>query len=623
MSLPLEARARCARLTLILLTGLWVAGCDVAGSACDDPTDPASCGCAVTCAAGEWCIDGRCVGGDTADNCGPAGDICAFGEVCLEGACVCDAALNSDDPRACGCPAVDCSTLQDQEICVDGQCTCDPNWHTENDVACGCPPVDCGVGFICKDSQCECVPEEHLTDSANCGCNGACGEGKICSAGRCVCPNGTLPCGDACVPLGYQCCDAERGDACPPGNVCEETPAGESACRSTDRRPCHDNQGRLIGSCAADESCAMGPVGLRCVRPDEVACRDEGGLVQHTCPQDALCVSTEHGITCHPRHMVPCYSEAGYTGACGPGTRCGPGGLCLREDAKLCADGATICEVDDFCEWTGEGYTCRPNGTQPCYEGGEFRGWCEFGEACERSAAGQVCRPAGTVPCYRDGLFERACEQGEICEETREGHACRPQGHAPCFDDGFFVGACGPGFQCAPGGCVPAGSQQCGAQTICPPHHVCERGAAGFTCRPQSSVPCYRNGAYAGFCELGELCEEARRGQACREPGTNPCYDRQGYYTRTCPAGWACIADGSDCMPPGGSICPNERSYCRPGFTCYATDTGGNGCIPNGRDPCLDNGRLMTRDNVYTYCGPGSHCDEDRFQNPGSNPCVR
>lgn len=628
-----------------------LAACAEVGSVCDDPSDPSSCGCAITCAAGEWCIDGQCRGGLDPDNCGPEGVVCDLGEQCLPevGECYCDADLNADDPAACGCPAVDCSLLDDAEMCVDGECVCDPEYHKENDGACGCPPVACDEGDVCQNGECVCVPTEHLTDSDDCACKGPCVEGEVCRSGRCVCPSGTIECGGECVPLGYRCCDDAAGVACAADQACELDLDAKWVCRPGDVTPCYFHD-RYAGFCARDEVCERAPGDAVACRPrSKVGCYQDDVLM-HVCEHDEVCERTADGFTCRREGASACYDGEVLVGACrgsdevcektadgfhcrhrderacrdGEGLllgtcqstdTCIPGGACLPAGRKLCGDGVTTCESDDFCEWGALGSDCRPQGTVACYDAEDaYLGACQQGQTCELVGDGFFCRPANTVPCYlRNGAFDTFCESGESCEETREGHACREPGQVACYgDDGFLARLCGQGFSCSPDSrrCVARNHHYCpDDRTVCGDDEVCERSRGGYACRPRQTIPCYRAGHYDGFCEQGWTCAESRDESRCVPPRHTPCF-RGGALVGTCAAGLTCLENG-DCMPGNANICSDRRSWCDAARVCYRGQNGANFCVRNRDDPCLDgNGRLIVRDGAGLSCAGGLYCDE-------------
>ena len=85
-----------------------------------------------------------------------------------------------------------------------------------------------------------CIPN---CDSRNCGSDGCggtcgtCGDGEVCTSGRCrvVCPIDQVPCFDVCIPASCQsqCNEPCRviGASCCGSLTCKQAPTGQLACR--------------------------------------------------------------------------------------------------------------------------------------------------------------------------------------------------------------------------------------------------------------------------------------------------------------------------------------------------------------------------------------------------------
>lgn len=169
--------------------------CGTCGNACGDgerccrgecalPTSTRCESCAEDCSAsGLDCCNGSCVDTDTnRTHCGACGVSCGAGEFCCEGRCI-----TSTDEN-CGACGTSCG---ESELCCADRCVAN---NSPNCGACGtiCPPGTACCGNGCFDLQ---------ADAAHCGtCETACTGTDACSNGRC-CPAGRTNCGGACVDL--------------------------------------------------------------------------------------------------------------------------------------------------------------------------------------------------------------------------------------------------------------------------------------------------------------------------------------------------------------------------------------------------------------------------------------
>ncbi len=146
---PLVCDPRSGRCVRNDCTGL---GCPTPGDLCRDGMcmhDPCT---GVTCAAGQACTNGMCVG-----TC--AGVMCPMGQSCFQGAC-----------RADACAGVMCPTGQ---VCVAGMCSADR-----------CRNVGCAAGQVCDPATGACTDDP---------CTGVrCPDGLVCSRGSCTTPPGVV-----------------------------------------------------------------------------------------------------------------------------------------------------------------------------------------------------------------------------------------------------------------------------------------------------------------------------------------------------------------------------------------------------------------------------------------------
>lgn len=588
---------------------------------CQD--DPLDCGCNGPCAPGQHCVGGACMGGSTADCCGPGCTICEFFEDCVEGVCACAPDLTLSDPYACGCPARDCGLILDQELCINGQCVCDPALHKDNQGACGCPPVTCEEDQVCREGECVCNPPENRNNSDNCGCNGPCLQDETCISGRCICPSNAIRCGEACLPGGTACCDPVGGFSCADGHVCELAGAGWT-CRASATQPCY-REGLFAGSCPPGQVCETGIDGhIACRESAVVPCYDEDDRLTHVCPQGNVCIANGDclppghslcgdelttcapgavcekaaiGWQCRPGSLQACYRDGDFVGACPVGDRCihGAGGhACVPGDVTACFDDAGV--YVDFCA-AGllclEDASCLMPGQSVCGDGVTV---CQGQEACVRQGGRWGCRPLAVTPCYRGDDYVGFCPQGEVCEVGPRDHICRPANTVPCYDErGGYVQACPLGHSCYDDGhgCLPPGWSLCGdSETTCPAGEQCEdAGRLGFVCRAANMIPCYVDGAFVGACQAGEVCERTRGGgRTCRPSGTVPCYD-QGRFVQFCEAGMSCGPDQT-CVRPDAMVCADGR-ICPAGEVCERVRSGGSVCRAQGAVPCHDNGYLI------------------------------
>lgn len=180
-------------------------------------------------------------------------------------------------------PGVDpfCSCTADQ-ICDQGVCRSKEQ---------GCSGGRLACGTTCVDVQ---------TNAGHCGaCDNACGAGKTCSAGSCVCAPGFTACGSDCANLQT---DAEHcgacGVTCSGGQVCQNAscvcPAQQVLCggQCADTQSDETNCGACGTACQGGQTCEAG----QCVCP----------AGQELCGTPPVCVDTlsndEHcgmcGVSC-------------------------------------------------------------------------------------------------------------------------------------------------------------------------------------------------------------------------------------------------------------------------------------------------------------------------------------
>ncbi|AKF05186.1 hypothetical protein [Sandaracinus amylolyticus] len=318
-----------SRISALLLFGaLLVAGCDGEGGA--PPTDDAGAcergtlGC--ECARGDrcgvdsagdplMCIEGACLPAD-----------CAPGSM----ACVCRASAECDgDALECRegvCRGTECSAGDMGCECLAG--TCGPGLYCDRSLGggtcvddSGWPGGDCPASGLCRaQSRCEpitgtCVPCSLGSQGCDPLAGGACNEGLVLSAGRCLPLSDTRPDEPRC----YSTC---RDDLVETDGTVRRCGADGLLEGCIDGRECVDGQCLVAGesprTCAEDAQC---PEFQRCL----------GGSCVAQCDADVECGI---GFVCHMHACrAPCARNAMPEDACPTGTFCdsqdGRSGVCM------------------------------------------------------------------------------------------------------------------------------------------------------------------------------------------------------------------------------------------------------------------------------------------------------
>ena len=234
-----------------------------------------------------------------------------------------------------------------------------------------------------------------------CRVNADCGEGRICTDGRCV--------------------DCRNDSQCAAGQICVEEECVQG-CRSNFPRSCEDPDD------CPDEHCS----------PARPICTNRGpnGGTCRQCSSDNHCVDYGFGNTCVDNECTStcdsnrpcvdgvCDQASGQCVECLEDANCGASGLicearqCVqgcRDDsgcgqAQICTDNACVsgCRNDQGC---GDGQLCLEG---QC-ERGDCRGLgdCDPGERCVNNFCGS--------PCGRDA----DCGVGAICQNNN----CQPGCH--------------------------------------------------------------------------------------------------------------------------------------------------------------------------------------------------
>ena len=259
------------------------------------------------------------------------------------------------------------------------------------------------------------------TDPANCGaCGTSCSSTEICSAGLCVCPNGSTACGDAgaCANLTT---DPSNCGAC--GAGC----GPESICQASTCTPlCQVGQTNCTGFVAD------GGAGCVDVTSDTANCGacDAACGTNEICQADKCCDSTTAGCTCDvAAGLTPCGADGcfnlgktyAHCGACG--TSCVSTQQCV--DSKCaCPAGEILC--GGRCLGCAGG-SCVADACS-CLPGSKANG----GVCCaprDTPSGGMCCPPteqlngvATTCCAAGDSFCTLACLKGKNCDNTPGCH---------------------------------------------------------------------------------------------------------------------------------------------------------------------------------------------------------
>jgi len=435
----------------------------------------------------------------------------------------------------------------------------------------GCPPQPAmlcwsafpafsGSGLPCLRDD-DCGYREACAGS--CGsrtCRPAGGLGQPCQWESCdqgfLCDPASQVCGPG-LPIGADCSDPNRGNACAAGSVCHSTlhlcvasPAGGQPC--------------LQGTCAVSASCI------------NTTCYTRKAQGQ-SCTWNAEC---QVGLTCQLNTCQPARTAGqpcgGYQNVCATTLAC-ISGFCVPRRAQ-----GQPCQAWDDC-------------ADPL--------WCD--SVLRTCQAYQALTPGAA--CTGD---TRDCVQGAVCS----GAWTNPDGGAgtlgTCLVPGLgspcqFVSDCPGGQACTSGTCqataigspcIPAFASQCPASAFCDPTGFCvARRTAGQPCaKHQECAPplgCVPGAADGGSLRCAALAGD---GQACLVDGCLfPLECRGGTCQRTGLAGQACFTsfslggqpqtscidgrcDGGGCGPLAGLAQPCsidqacQSNLCE-GATCRAT----------------------------------------------------
>jgi len=501
------------KLNSLILVGMSSLTFGLAG--CPDETVADGCETATDCAAGELCVDGKCIGGRS--DSGVVFTACNSDEQCqaIDPQYICNASGLCDLPAG-GDP---CTTT--------AECPIDQFCNSQSQV---CVPLQ--TGFCREESQCsgdqcsapaggvgrcvECLQDSHCA-SNNClangtcaedTCNPPCGPNEQCNLGHCVpvagecnppcldteqcvqgvcygengCPRNAHPEGDQCA-----CNDGfvpnPAGSACVPmgadgGPTCD--PASQQACQSQggtwDAVNCVCLSG---GTC--DPPC---PAGSTCQNNSCIA-------VTGSCTSDMDCLASGSlFMVCDPQAMVcTCDALTGFIACIISG---------MDFDPNLCdCDWSQLEEPDAGVPDAARADRARTDAARP--DAGASDAARPDTSVFVDAAGTDAARPdAGDDVCAQNGYYgDNECDV--FCPQPDPD--CVGQTGWPCADDGectssqtYYQPFCGTGW---PGGSCTA---------ACDGNGDCDFGA-WCICVASDFFGCYESYCYRG-CTEDDHCRE-------------------------------------------------------------------------------------------------------------------
>lgn len=439
-----EGRTQCrgSSIECVPIVAASAERCDAFDNDCDGMVDedPGMCGSVDICDRGRCitpCFEGGCATGFT---CSPTGVCledacasvtCAAGERCVEGACigVCNGVICPPGRECVGgscqdlCAVVTCASC---EVCTAGNC------NTRCEVT-GCP-----VGEACEETG-------YCVEAA---CLGVlCAPGRICRGGTCAsaCAGVVCPSGETCLRGECQAPVIVMPDAGMPdaGALDGEVPTTDGGPSTLDMNVVSPDGGRISPP-------APQPSGCGCAVPGQSRGDARGGLL-------ALMLLGVAFAGRRRRSLLPFVAAAAVAatlGACTvrdtPTPVTDPCGNGVLSSAEICDDGnaadgdgcAALCFVEFGWECAGEPSTCTRSivpavcgdhvlaGSEQCDDGGqtaECDADCTLvrcGDSVVNTASGEECDDGN--PIDGDGCTSRCvvepdtcgngmCEGGETC----------------------------------------------------------------------------------------------------------------------------------------------------------------------------------------------------------------
>ena len=556
---------------------------------------PLVCKTPCDCAAGQDCVNTKCITGTKPIYCCDNKQQCPAGAACKDktgkaGTC-------PNQTRKCSSP---CDCVQG-EGCVNGVCA-----KTSTPTYC-CSNGACPAGKACVDKnglkgKCK-IPCKEVCD---------CPQGQYCSQGFCLERPG--------APV--YCCDKP---GCASGNGCYKKGGGFGRCPvSSCKSPCDCTQGydcrngkcqRVFPAvyCCSKTGC---PGGQACKTTSNQwkTCPTSGGCKSPCdCPQGqdchkGLCVRVFPAVYCCSKTGCPggqlCFDANNKQGKC-PGVQCKTACDCPRQ-GQSCVKGACVFTSPPTycCSKTGcrAGYQCEDKNGKLSYCPGTL---CKT--ACDCTQQGQSCvrgRCTYTSPptycCSKPG-----CRVGSSCEDKNGKTSTCPgtqKCKTPCD--------CPQGYDCRGGTCT----------RVSPPVYCCSKSG----CRRGQA--CYTSTGSVKACPGTPTCKTAcdcQQGLDCQNgycvygPAPVYCCGKSG-----CRPGQACVNSNgtastcavqckTHCDCNQGHMCSGGTCYRRPGFYC---------CDKAG---CQSGNVCVDKNGLYSSCGakPGQTC-KTRCDCPQGEECV-
>lgn len=559
----------------------------------------------------------------------------------------------SDDPRACGSLAVDCSG---QLHFVYGHSpflnyrgsAVNPSLANTYRVCAGefvmglGRAVRAGLWFGlllvlgCGSDESDAVSA--CSEDAACG-----GNGRVCFRSQCVqgcddtsnCPSGLTCTEGACVRIESQACENPQ-DCRAPTSLCETMIGAECvngtcryqpvSCEAPPRPSCRDGDSTFVsyerqGQCDPNTgACEYTEIESSCANCAEVclsSCRDDSECT-NPCRRPGTCINNIPGepARCVPGDPVVDGSRCNDEDPCSSADQC-LAGVCVGEpiaNGERCEDAPGLCT-------SGECVGCARN--SDCDDGSP----CTVG-SCENNECVQT--PVATTPvtsCALEGSADGVCADGACVEcidvtQCDDGNACTVETCGPestCTqvfaEDGTSCGDVS-GSACVQGVCV---EPECNVAANCDDGDPCTDDICdNFSCRNPVSpdqTSCSPDGG--SRCVSGVCMEpECRTASQCNDGRACTIDECVSFSCRNTQAG-----NGSSCG--GGNVCSNgdcveciNASDCGISDQCIFWSCSSNRCQSDIRqgDPCFGEDFLCGICDAFGNCesndDPGGPGDE-------------